>query len=74
MTLFWRGKLDGATIFESFLKKADDRLRASAIEFVGRSLRDTKDEVPQNIISRLQTFWLSRLNIAKSEQELLRPR
>lgn len=69
MTFYWRGKLDlddKEGLLTQFWEKASDELAAHALEFVGRSLRDTKDGVPSEIIERLKSLWLKRLAAAKS--------
>lgn len=69
MILYWRGKLSlSDTLLEYFYKKASGSLRAYAIAFLGRGLRDTSGEIAPVIIDRLKALWTSRLKAAHSEQ------
>lgn len=73
MVLYRRGLFrldDPESIFSQFWKCAPNKLRAYTLEFIGRSLRDTKDEVPPDILQRLQALWESRLNRAKRESDV----
>jgi len=68
ITFYWRGKLglgDKERLLTQFWEKASDELAAHALEFVGRNLRNTKGKVPPEIIERLKTLWLIRLEVAK---------
>src|SRR6266571_617908 len=69
MTFYWRGKLDldgQDGLLASFYAKASDQLCGHAIEFIGRSLRDTKEIVPPEILERLRALWLQRMNVARN--------
>ena len=61
MILYWIGhlKLDDALLTE-FYDRAPDELRAHALEFVGRALKNS-DNVPAEQIERLKTLWQKRL-------------
>jgi hypothetical protein len=63
---YWRGKmtLDPDTLLSDFFLLADERGRRSAIIYVGRSLRETTDEVQDEIIQRLMALWDNRLEAA----------
>lgn len=68
MILYWRGKLsleehDGHLTL--FYQRASPSLRAHAMEFVGRSLSDTPNDVPTLILQRVQELWFRRLAAAK---------
>ncbi|HEU4714369.1 MAG TPA: hypothetical protein VFS76_22575 [Pyrinomonadaceae bacterium] len=68
MTLYWRGQLqidDVDGLLNRFFRKADDQLSAYAIGFIGRSLHNTKEDIPQKILDRLTTLWESRLDTVK---------
>ncbi|MEH2401328.1 MAG: hypothetical protein V7K17_29190 [Nostoc sp.] len=72
MTLYWRGKLnldDSEGLLGRFFELASDTLRAYALEFVGRSLKNTQDEVEPQILNRLQLLWEKRLEIVRSSTE-----
>ncbi len=69
MTFYWRGKLDldeRNGLLARFWEKAHEKLRVHAMEFVGRSLGNTKEDIPSEISQRFQALWASRLALAKS--------
>jgi hypothetical protein len=68
MALYWRGKLDlGVSgLLLDFLERAPRKLAGYAIGFIGRSLKNTKEEIAPRIVDRLRTLWELRLEIAKS--------
>ncbi len=71
MTLYWRGKLglgDPEGLLTRFFDKADDALRGRALAFVGRALRATEEEVPSEIIVRLQELSRWRLETAQTAE------
>ena len=73
MVLYGRGLFrlgDPKSIFSTFWECAPDKLRTYAIEFIGRSLYDTKDQVPPAMLHRLRALWESRLSIAKREADV----
>jgi hypothetical protein len=63
---YWRGKISLApdTLLSDFFLFADERGRRSAIIYVGRSLRETTDEVQDEIIQRLMALWDNRFEAA----------
>jgi hypothetical protein len=64
MNLYWRGKLaedDPNGLIARFYQKADPKLRHWALEFIGRSLHNTKEPVDSEVIQRLQRLWARRL-------------
>src|SRR5207245_259624 len=68
---YWRGKLklkDRKGLLPRFWEKADDKIRAHAMEFVGRSLGNTEHKIPARILRRIQALWESRLVLAKSAE------
>jgi hypothetical protein len=56
---YWRGKLDIGedSLMVRFLLKAPDAVRGHMIDFIGRSLSDTKGEISKEILPRLQALW-----------------
>jgi hypothetical protein len=65
MTLYWRGKLDiKDPLLARFYLLADATLRKHALNFIGRSLRNTVGAIPADILERLQTLWMDRLGAA----------
>jgi hypothetical protein len=64
MTYYWRGKLnlnEPGGLLARFFAKANGTLRSRSLEFIGRSLRDTKETVAPGILERLQALWAQRI-------------
>ena len=64
-TFYWRGEeaLDGeASLIAEFYAVAPGWLRGRLAEFVGRSLKNTKEPVPEAVEQRLMALWDSRLS------------
>jgi hypothetical protein len=64
MVYYWRGKLsldepDG--LLALFYRRAPDSLKAHALEFLGRVLRDTQEHISEEILDRLRLLWERRL-------------
>jgi hypothetical protein len=64
MVFYWRGNLsldepDGLLVH--FYMSAPETLKAHALEFLGRVLRDTKEHVSEEILDRLRLLWERRL-------------
>jgi hypothetical protein len=67
MTYYWQGKLpvgDSSNLLGLFFDKAPPSLRAHALEFVGRSLRNSGSEVLDRILDRVMKLWDWRLQEA----------
>jgi hypothetical protein len=63
MNLYWLGKLPGDDpddLLALFYHKADPKLRQWALDFVGRSLRNTEEKIDPVILQRLQSLWAKR--------------
>ncbi len=80
INLYWRGKLnldDPQSLISRFYVNAPDSLRKYAIEYIGRSLYNEKDEIDADILKRLQVLWLKRIDnlqiTNKRETHLLEP-
>lgn len=66
MALFWRGKLTlDDPLLATFWENGSADLRAHALAFVGRSLHNTSDPIPNTVLERLKTLWGLRLAEAK---------
>jgi hypothetical protein len=65
---YWRGRipLASGSLMSDFFLHAGERGRRAAIIYAGRSLRETTDKVPGDIIQRLLVLWENRLQAAKS--------
>jgi len=59
VTFYWRGllSLETESLLFKYLSAASDKMRASVIEHVGRSLSNTKGEVPKKYLERMKTLW-----------------
>ncbi len=69
MTLYWWGKLDldePGGLLKRFFELASDMLRTYALKFIGRNLRETKDEVDLRILNRLQLLWEQRIDVVRT--------
>jgi hypothetical protein len=69
MLLYGRGKLalgPPTGLLGRFFEKAPTRVRGRAIEFIGRSVRDTKGEIPESLTQRFTALWEYRLQCARS--------
>lgn len=70
ITFYWRSKLElDNDLLQSFYKNAPLRIRKHAIEFVGRSLGNTKGELEDNIEKRLKELYEWRQAEAKNSNE-----
>jgi hypothetical protein len=64
MALFWRGKLDPEDPKDSlaqFYDVAPDHLRAHAVQFLTRQLRNPEVEASEEVLTRLRALWEMRL-------------
>jgi 8-oxo-dGTP pyrophosphatase MutT (NUDIX family) len=59
VTFYWRGllSLDTTALLYKYLDAATDKMRASVVEHVGRSLNNTKGKPPKKYLERMQSFW-----------------
>lgn len=74
MVWYWRGRADlsAGGLLDSFYRHAPDSLRGHAMEFLGRSLRETR-AADETVLRRMQALWESRLGSGEasgSPQEL----
>jgi hypothetical protein len=56
VTLYWRRVID-REVLERYFARADDRLAAAVMGFVGRALRDTIGELSAPVAERMQDLW-----------------
>ena len=63
MTFCWRGQLslDDSGLLTKFYKRSSVFLRKEAMEFIGHSLKNTKETLDPDIQTRLIALWESRL-------------
>lgn len=66
VSFYWRGRLKQQDpIFETFYSRADGKLRGHALNFIGRSLRNTAEAIPEQIQERLKALWAKHIELAK---------
>lgn len=66
MVFYGRGKLSlDDSLFARFWQKAPDAVRAHALTFVGRSLKQTQGNIPAEVLERLKQLWEWRFTAAK---------
>src|SRR6185369_146879 len=71
MSFYWRGKLDlQDKILQAFYRRASAKLRAHALNFVGRSLRNTEGPMPSTVAARLKKLWTERLKAVDQQPEI----
>jgi hypothetical protein len=69
MLFYGRGKLalePPTGLLDWFFGKAPGRVRRRAIEFIGRSLRDNKGDIPPAVIGRFTALWERRIQLARA--------
>jgi len=72
MVFYYRGKLeltDPQGLFAQFWLKTLPGLRAIALEFIGRSLKQIEEEISSEIIDRLKRLWLQRLETGRNPDQ-----
>jgi hypothetical protein len=62
VTFYWRDVLD-RDLIEMYFARADDRLAAGLIRFVGHALQNMPGEVPDAISRRMQDLWEWRFSV-----------
>jgi hypothetical protein len=71
MSFYWRGKLDiQGDILQAFYRRAAGKLRAYALSFVGRSLRNTEGSISSTVATRLKDLWSNRLTAVAQQSQM----
>lgn len=78
MSLYWRGEiaLGQGDLLDVFLHVADSRLKAYAVDCIGRSLCDSEGEIASDVIDRLMELWetiVATVRTTKESAEELSP-
>ena len=60
VTFYWRG-VAPRPLIERYFARADDKLAGSTMEFLGKTLEDSEDSIPEEILQRIQELWDLRL-------------
>ena len=68
VTLHWRGSLQHALI-ERWFERADDKLAARVMNFVGRALNNTDEDIDPEVLGRIQQLWDTRLEAIAQEPQ-----
>ena len=71
MVFYWRGLigLGEDDLVACFMRRTSPRLRKQALEFVGRSLLNTADAIPGEVLQRLKALWESRVQAARAASD-----
>ncbi|MDE3035757.1 MAG: hypothetical protein KGJ14_07265, partial [Nitrospirota bacterium] len=70
VTFYWRGHYNleqDDSLIRRFFLVAPDKIRAEAIEHIGRSLERTAQPIEPMILDRLQRLWLWRLGVCRQD-------
>ena len=68
VTFRWRGCLPPA-LLERWFERADDELAARVMNFLGRALSNTEDDIDPQVLQRIQQLWDTRLEAIAQEPE-----
>ena len=68
VTFYWRGLLQ-PSLLERWFELADDELAGDVMEYLGRALRNTPDDIKAPVRDRFQELWDSRLAVIASDPE-----
>jgi hypothetical protein len=69
LTFFWHGRLPLTDVLiERFFSQASDEVRGDALGFVGRSLREAKGNLTEDVRTRLEKLWEWRLDISRGDR------
>lgn len=74
MSIYWWSEPelpleDQEGLIPQFFSVADDSLRAEAIQYVGRSLSATEEEIGEGILERLRALWDWRLEAIRGSED-----
>ena len=68
VTFHWRGCLQSA-LLERWFERADDELAARVMNFLGRALNNTEEDIEPRVLQRIQQLWDTRLEAIAQEPE-----
>jgi hypothetical protein len=69
-TFYWRGHYnleEADSLLKRFFAVAPDKIRAEAIEHIGRSLERTAQSIDPTVLDRLERLWLWRLGVCRQD-------
>jgi len=73
MRLYWSGKIgldEPVGLLAQFFASAPDVLCGYSLEFVGHSLYRATEDVPSQLLARLQTLWQWRMEIIRRKKQV----
>ena len=68
VTFHWRGRLQ-PSLLERWFERADDDLAGDVMEFLGRALRNTAEDIEPQVLERIRDLWGSRLDAIAGQPE-----
>lgn len=68
VTFHWRGCLP-PLLLDRWFELADDELAARVMDFLGRALNNTEEDIDPEVLQRIQQLWDSRLEAIAHEPE-----
>ena len=68
VTFHWRGCLQPA-LLERWFERADDELAARVMDFLGRALNNTEEDIDPQVLQRIRQLWDSRLEAIAQEPD-----
>ena len=68
VALHWRGRLQ-PSLLQRWFERADDELAGDLMEFLGRALRTTEEDIPLPVLQRIRDLWDARLGVISDEPE-----
>ena len=68
VTFHWRSSLPPG-LLERWFELADDELAARVMDFLGRSLNNTDEDIDPEVLPRIQQLWDARLEAIAQEPE-----
>ena len=74
--LYWQGHLDEfgqIQLLDQFFENSTPSVRQRCLEFVGHSLTQSDEDLPTEIIERLQMFWESYLDKVQQRENITEP-
>ncbi len=68
VAFYWRGCLQ-PVLLERWFELADDELAAKVMDYLGRSLNNTEEDIDPEVLRRIRQLWDSRLEVIASDPE-----
>lgn len=68
VNFYWHGKIDLEEdgLLDRYFRKTSPELRGHVLDYMGRSLEQAEDNIPDEVLRRLQRFWEWRLESTRS--------